>query len=123
MVGEKKNVAGGVGALKSQWLWGAVRADSALSLENGGAKLGRAEDCAEQRMMVPLSTGALPTETERREVSGQLPSNWKRRPSAECNASSSECSNGHQDNRHYYRPSAIKLRSEMKVPAFKSLVV
>lgn len=54
------------GALKSQWLWGAVRTDSALSLANGGAKLGRAEHCAKQRMMVPLSTGAWLTEMERR---------------------------------------------------------
>lgn len=54
--GQRGGVGGG--ALKSQWLWGAVRTDSALSLANGGAKLGRAEHCAEQRMMVPLSTGA-----------------------------------------------------------------
>lgn len=53
------------GALKSQWLWGAVRTDSALSLASGGAKLGWAEHCANQKMMVPLSTGAWLTELER----------------------------------------------------------
>ena len=45
-------------SLKSQWLEGAVRIDSALSLVSGGAKLGRVEQCTEQRMMVPLSTEA-----------------------------------------------------------------
>lgn len=33
----------GWAALKSQWLWGAVKTDSALSLASGGAKFGRAE--------------------------------------------------------------------------------
>lgn len=80
------------GALKSQWLWGAVRTDSALSLASGGAKLGRAEHCAKLRMMVPLSTGAWLTEMERHgKCSTSCLATWNERAgeSQKCNTEES----------------------------------